>query len=101
MRTELVIVVFAAWIMFFGLLLWQIHGRSWRRLWCHLVYSNCDWLWRYNEPRYVQHNERPMWVGMYQCPRCYTWSDGCARWEQRSRERGYDAEMDQSIAPHD
>lgn len=98
--TYLTAVCLLAFIIIFLL---AVHSWDWRKMMCHMVNKQCDWVWRYNEPRYVDHHKavypgRPHWVGLYQCSRCFTWSDGCARWEQRSRQL---TEMDLKIGPHD
>jgi hypothetical protein len=64
------------------------------RAWQHFRYG-CDWKWQHNEPTFVKTApygmQKPMWIGRYQCSWCRDWSDGCARWEQRSREVERDA----------
>jgi hypothetical protein len=84
---------------FIVIFLLAVHSWDWNKLLCHMVHKQCDWQWRYNEPRYdLAERPRAHWVGLYQCSRCFTWSDGCARWEQRSRQL---TEMDLEIGPHD
>lgn len=86
-------------LSFIVIFLLAVHSWDWNKLMCHMFHPNCDWQWRYNEPRYdLAERPRAHWVGLYQCSRCFTWSDGCARWEQRSRQL---TEMDLKIGPHD
>lgn len=84
------LVIAAAYAVFLVMFFGAIYDWNWRKAICHTFHGNCDWRWRFNEPRWPsaapEDMNRHTWIGRYRCSRCLTWSDGCARWEQRNRE---------------
>jgi hypothetical protein len=80
----------AVWLVLLVVWFLAVHKWSWRKLWCSMLHSQCDWRWQRNELKrlpWVSGAEIDhMTIGRYRCSRCYEWSDGCARYEQRTRE---------------
>jgi hypothetical protein len=82
----------AVWLVMLVVWFLAVHKWSWRKLWCSMLHSQCAWQWQHNEPRRLPRlptdsGSAPlMTIGRYRCWRCYEWSDGCARYEQRTRE---------------